>query len=182
MFKISIAIAPLALVAVCVLSSTVAAHPFHISTAEMEYNADSKRFEVSLKVHVTDIEQALAAQAKRSVDIEKDQQADKLLTSYIEQHFFVTSRSHARGLDANAQKKPSDEIPKSKVRWVGKELESTWLWLYFELEVPTELEKPTLVNSVLIDTTDGQINTTTYRHGRKRSSFKTSRKQPWAEL
>ena len=33
-------------------------HPFHISVAEMEYNPKSKRFEVSLKMHASDLESA----------------------------------------------------------------------------------------------------------------------------
>lgn len=66
-----------------------AAHPFHISLAEMEWNPQAKHFEVSLKVHGLDIENALSRMTKRRVRLEVVEEADKLLAEYLTTHLYL---------------------------------------------------------------------------------------------
>src|SRR5687767_2105837 len=44
----------------CLCTSSLTAHPFHTTTAEMEFNAKTGRLEVSLRVLASDLEEALA--------------------------------------------------------------------------------------------------------------------------
>jgi hypothetical protein len=177
------------------LTSNVSAHPFHISIAEVEYNAKSARYEVSLKIHVSDLERAISATAERNVNIAKDQEADKLLTDYLNEHFFLTSTENLQdNKEGNQHLKPGAEH--SKVHFIGKEIEATWLWLYVELEYAEpagtksestiarseDLDNLLLVNTILLDVTDAQINTVSFRDKNKKHSFKTTLKQPWAKI
>jgi len=206
-------------------STSLAIHPFHISTAEMERNKETGRFEVALKMQVVDLEQALSKQEKRAVNIEKDADAPQLLTRYLETHFFLLDKQHLQ-LDAEQPAPIKPQLSCSKIHYVGHELKTNWLWIYFELEpLPTQTAKPAaeneeadkkeadkneaeakqsvesestqetsestdplqdrslvLANSVLLDITDGQINTVAIRHLGKKFSLRTTARQAWAEL
>ncbi len=209
-------------------ASATAAHPFHISTAEMERNKMTGRFEVALKLHATDLEQALSAQEKRKIDIEKEARVQHLLTSYLESHFFFVGKEKLR-LDEDPRGLLDPKQSQSKIHYVGHELKTNWLWIYFEVELladetktPKEGESPVenppanpepanttateeakqsvenkssdktesnaaansmvLVNSILLDVTEGQINTVAIRHAGKKLSLRTTTRQAWADL
>ena len=166
------------------LNAHALAHPFHISTAEMEFNRTTQRFEVSLKVHAIDIEQALTRLAQRKVNLDKDSQAERLLTEYLTQHFYfepigITPRQPTASADAPPEKR-------STIHYVGRELETTWLWIYFEVELPPTTTfangQLKLVNSVLLDVTEGQINTVAVRQGAKKHALRMTVKQAWTEF
>ena len=165
----------------------MAAHPFHISVAELEWNPESRRIEVSLKVQSLDTDQALSKLARQRVNIEKVAEPEKLLEKFLSSHFYLVP---ADQVDVSQPRQPqfAEDAVRSKVHYIGHELEITWLWVYFELE----LEEPTiqrmaaapetnwlLVNSVLLDITEGQINTVSIRHDDKKFSKRTTVKQPW---
>lgn len=213
----------LPLLLLCHSTSLAIIHPFHISTAEMEQNGKTGRFEVALKMHAADLEQALARQEKRAVHIEKDADAAQLLTSYLETHFFLLDKRHLQ-LDADQPAKIDPKLRCSKIHFVGHELKTNWLWIYFEVEpLPAQIEVAAdakeavdlkaepqqaetkqavesestqatqttepprgrslvLVNSVLLDVTDGQINTVAVRHAGKKFSLRTTARQAWADM
>lgn len=208
----------LPLLLLCHSTSLAIIHPFHISTAEMEQNGKTGRFEVALKMHAVDLEQALSKQEKRAVNIEKDADAAQRLTSYLETHFFLLDKLHLQ-LDADQPAKIDPKLSCSKIHFVGHELKTNWLWIYFEVEpVPARIEVAAdskqaepqqaetkqavelestqatetavpalgrslvLVNSVLLDVTDGQINTVAVRHSGKKFSLRTTARQAWADI
>lgn len=167
--------------------ASAAAHPFHTSTAEMEYNPRARRFEVSLKIHALDIEQALSARANRTVNIETDAQARPLLNEYLQSHFFLVEKNSLRRVDSDAPGSIDPKATRSKLHFIGQELEKTWLWLYFEIELPMaeasgEATPLILVNELLLDLTEGQINTVSVRRASKKSSLRMTAKQPWADM
>lgn len=155
-----------------VQAASPALHPFHISVAEMEYNAKSKRIEVSLKLHSTDLDNALSADLGKRVDVEKDK-VDKELTKYLEGHFYLLPESAAKAEEI------TEKTPLSKVHFVGKELDKGWLWVYFEMELPKSDEPLALVNTVFLDRIKDQINTVSVRANAKRESMKMTRKNLW---
>lgn len=154
------------------LSGNVWAHPFHTSTAEMEYNAGTGRFEVALKIAASDFEQlviggtALIAQDQRSQEtpttaerLTKEQQREKLAARYLEKQFTVSNNGKA-----------------CTFQWVGTEDEIANKWLYFEIVVPIaddENGEWILTNKVLCDHYNNQINTVVLIAKAKRVSLKT---------
>lgn len=105
------------------------AHSVHTSTAEAEYNAETKKLEVSLTVFVSDLEVALVRQSEREMRIDKTPAAefDAQIQAYLAKTFVVTD---AAGKVA-------------KMEWVGREMEEASaksgdpaVVLFFEVEVP----------------------------------------------
>lgn len=172
------------------------AHPFHISTAEIEWNPETRRFEVSLKLHASDLEHALSRLTGRQVHVE-DNDIGEEIERYLNDCFYVTRLNGSSPPDHHVSQAT---VPRSKTRWVGKEMEATWIWLYFELEIPEAVTAPlrapsgnpeatrksgeglVLVNKVLQEFVDEQINTVSARVAGKRHAMRMTRKQPWGEL
>lgn len=162
----------LCLALLCWLQGSAAAHPFHISSAEVEYDAASGRVQVSLKLQANDLEQALSRGAGRRVNIEQPQ-AKTEIVSYLGRHFYLSAA------EPTDQTIPTD---RSRVLWVGQELKGAWLWLYFELELPNHRELTRLTNTVLFDVNQQQINTVTVRHGSLRTTLKLTTAEPSANF
>ncbi len=195
------------LILALVQAPQAAAHPFHISLAEMEWNRATERLEVSLKLHAVDIERALSQAARHKVNLEKEPHIERLLRDYLQQHFRLVTRSSVAGANQTDAEQLGDQPEAAQpviqpviqpvnqpggdqpgtVHFVGQELDAAWLWLYFEIELPPAARKVSehewvLVNSVLLDVTQGQINTVTVRHGGQRHALRMTAKQPWASF
>lgn len=157
------------------------AHPFHISTAEMEFNPKTQRFEVSLKLHSIDFEQVLSNQAGKQINLEEGDHSE-MIQRYLDQHFVLVALQQLSKDERQSEPKPDQEVWRSKAKLVGTEFEASWLWLYFELKPPSCKEELALVNSVLVDFTEGQINTVSVRHQGERAGLKMHAKQRWEEF
>ncbi len=142
------------------------AHPFHISTAEIEYHAPTARLQVSVKVQATDIERAVARMTGQRFQLEQADAAERL-SRYLAAGFYVSVASD----DATAEQT-------SKLHWVGSELKGAWLWCYFELELPVTDQPLQLVDKLLCEVNDAQINTLSVRFGQQRASLKLTQQQP----
>lgn len=155
----------------CLVSNSVSAHPFHTTTAEMEFNSNTGRFEVSLKIPATDFEHivhggAALMKAKHSEttgiaqvthNIKEDN--EQLAATYLEKQFVVTVAGETCHLE-----------------WIGSEDDRASKWLYFELVLPSESKRSgelTLTNKVLCDRNSGQINTVVVITKAARVSLKT---------
>ena len=93
-------------------------HPFHVSFSEADYNFESGRLEVALRVHPADLEEVLRRRSGRRVDLdsEGEEVLDRLLSAYAAERFLVASAGGGRG----------------KLEWVGHEVDLNHAWLYFE--------------------------------------------------
>ncbi len=171
----------LAVLAVFCTPASIIAHPFHVSSAEIEYNAETRKYEVSLRVQTADLELALARQTKRSIAFEKDVDTDRQIAVYLENVFYLSYSPNSKVLvqtaNQNLPHKNSDPSPieakskSSKLIWAGKENDGLWVWLYFELEPPTGTGELQLTNRVLFDCVDGQLNTCVVRHNQHTRSL-----------
>lgn len=205
MFTFQTRIAAVVTVVLCIPAMAVA-HPFHISSAEIEYDAGSDRLQVSLKLQAVDMERALAKMAGKRIKLEQAD-IDEWLVEYLNRHLFLTpavavdvqGNSLAQGSLAQgalAQGAPlteaaedADQLPqanrsplRSRVHWVGSELKGAWMWIYFEFELPPARDNLQLVNTVLFDTNTSQINTVSVRHARQRTTLKLTSQQPSEEF
>ncbi len=171
-----------------IFAESAAAHPFHISTAEMEWDAKTNRIQVSLKLQAADFESALSQLAGKRINIDKGS-LDELITTYLDRHFFLAGQPDAK--TQPAENRPSGHT-RSQAHFLGLQLKGTWLMLYFELELPANRDVPTdnattdtgwtLSNTVLFETTEGQINTIAVRHSNQRTALKMTRQEPSAEF
>lgn len=160
------------------------AHPFHISMAEMEFNSETQRLEVSLKLHASDLENVLSAMAGKRIDVEKDPLND-LVEGYLNRRFVLTTQKLVDALSKTEAVDATEGLT-SKAHFVGSELETTWVWLYFELELPQAMLDSSsnlyFVNAVLMERIKDQINTATVRVGTRRHAIKTTLKSPFQEF
>ena len=134
-------------------TSSISAHPFHVSFAEAEWNADTKMLEVALKVNPNDLEDALRRRTKRRIHLETDA-AEKVIVQYLRDSFTVR-----RG--------KNKDIP---LKWVGSEISVKDAWLYFEFPLQEGLNNITIQNSILSHVRD-QKNTVSIRNRKQRATL-----------
>jgi hypothetical protein len=181
----------------------LASHPFHVATAETKWNLETGRLEVSIRCHPIDLETALGKIAGKKVDLDKTENVDALLTTYLEQNFKIhqgslpadpqndkpstlepTALPSAADLNSANQKTTTQNLAAkdidqslAKLHWVGKEVDLKWAWLYIEIE-PADLEQELhLTNTILMDVLDDQSNTVIIRLGNQRQSLMFNQKK-----
>jgi len=130
------------------LAPTAVAHKYYTSLARVEYNAEGKTVEISLRVFADDLELALTRRAGRRVSLERTKDAEQLVLAYLRETFQIRNRE--------GEAKP--------LRWVGLELRSGVAWLYFEAEMPEGLSGARLRAHVLFELFPEQVNTVSVRY------------------
>jgi arylsulfatase A-like enzyme len=135
-----------------------AGHPVHESIAEASFDASRGALEVALRVDAVHFEEMLCRRAGRAVTVEDDDPAiDGLIAGYLEETFRVRRPGGVR----------------AEFRWVGREIETQDLWLYFEMLLPPSRPDAPGVEArvtVMLEAQHEQINTATFAVGKLRSS------------
>jgi membrane-bound lytic murein transglycosylase len=140
------------------------AHAVHTSTAEAEYNAKTKKLEVSLTVFVSDLELALVRQSERKMKIDKTPEAefDAQIQAYLAKTFVVTDGAGKV----------------AKMRWVGREMDEASaksgdpaVMLFFEVEMPEGAGGTTLKNAVFQELFKDQVNLMQMRDGAEKTEM-----------
>ena len=157
---LSIALTTFMAAAAC--ASTAVAHPFHVSIAEMEFNAPRRRLEVALRVHPLDLEKALMRREGERVDLDRTADIDRHLAAYVQEVFLVKTSAGAP----------------CRVTWVGKEVTLKDAWLYFEVPLPADARQFTLSNRTFFELQEDQSNTMTLRLGAQRRTLRCTRAAP----
>lgn len=186
--------------ALCLMAAGAHAHPFHTSNAEMEFNPKTGRFEVSLRVLASDLDEALRRQKLTNLGLPTD--VDSQIVAYLESRVFFSAhnpavpqdqayaqaekpRSTVRAKEDSTAIKPvpgGDKQPRQGLYWAGKELDKSWIWLYFELDIPRGADAVALTNTVFLELNTGQINVCTLRMGTTKKSLRTDEKRPFVAL
>jgi len=149
------------------LADVATAHPFHTSTAEAEWNAESQRLEVALRVSGEDLEAALNLNAKERIKLDDSDAADEAIQSYLKESFVI--------------RRTKEEEP-LELHWVGKEATPKAVWLYFEVDAPIGIAGYELTNRVLHDVEESQINTLVLKLDGRKLSLRCDRKQPTVRI
>ena len=145
--------------------SCLHAHSVHTSTAEAEYNPQTKRLEVSLTVFVGDLELALVRQSEREMRIDKTPAAefDAQIQAYLAKSFVVTD---AAGKVA-------------KLEWVGREMDEASaksgdpaVRLFFEVGMAEGIDGGTLRCSVFNELFKNQVNLVQLRGGARKMEMR----------
>ena len=165
----------------CISGNSAGAHPFHSTLAEMEWNARSGVFEVSLQFSGVEIEDELSSLHGRRISLETTPGAEQLLRDNVEQRFRIS--------DATRRS--------SRVRWVGMEVQVRYIWAYFEIELKQSEEqgneKSPKVSSCEFDglrvhctlltaSRPEQVNLVNLTSGDKSGSVHLTRDQPEARI
>lgn len=149
------------------MASGLQAHPLHQSTAEAEYNAKTKKLEVSLTVFINDLELALIRHSERLMSLEKTpvEDFDAQVQSYLAKTFVVT--------DATGKA--------SKIEWVGREVDAgvaksgdPTVTLFFAVPLSGGVAEAILHHAVLCDLFKDQANLLHLRDGLRKAELQFS--------
>ncbi|WP_164100417.1 DUF6702 family protein [Candidatus Laterigemmans baculatus] len=132
-------------------------HPFHVSVAEAQWNADHSRLKIALRLHPRDLDAALSEATGRRIVLEKEsaESTKKLLSDYLAGTIYLSDSPAAAAGDAAEQRVQR----RARFHWVGVEDEVRYVWVYFELERPAAEAPVWLTNRVIFETEPTQINT-----------------------
>jgi hypothetical protein len=137
----------------------------------MQWNPSEKHWEVSLRMHPHDLEQALQAIHGKTVSQEQ-QDFQELATNFLSHQFFLIPLPKSiTPAEANERIKqipltrPSIEASTntnlSQLQWIGMENERGWLWIHFELIPPPSMEPNDqlhLAHRIFLDRIEKQEN------------------------
>lgn len=151
-----------AVVLLLLVSGRSSAHPVHASLAEAEWKPATKTLEVALKVQPIDLEQALERRTKKPIDLDKTKGVDDLIQAYLKDVFVVK--------DATGKE--------LKLNWVGKEINVKEGWIYFEVPLEKGLDGVKFSNRLFFELNEGEVNTMTFKEGKKRKSLTFSHSKP----
>ena len=132
-----------------------AAHPYHVSIAEVKYNAKAQSLEIALKIFTDDLEKTLSEKAGKPVVLTSDGAVVKMLEAYFQKNFQVTL--------------PQNQVALSRSFGFEKEDDAHWFYLDIPLKAD-QLKDARLRNQVLLETFSDQINLTNLEiNGKKRT-------------
>jgi hypothetical protein len=133
----------------------VASHPFHVSSAEVNWNSKSGNFEVALCVWPADLEKAIARQQTKAIDLDKVDELDELMKQYVASRFSVRQT-----IDSTAQpaREATADDKSADIRWVGHEMDLQKAWLYFEIPGDQQTGQWEIQNRVFFELNEDQVN------------------------
>lgn len=134
------------------------AHKFHVSFTQIEYNAQEKTAEITLRVFADDLEAALSQRSGKSVKLDhKD--AATLILAYLRETLELKGR--------NGQIK--------KFVWIGMEPKADVALLYVEAKLPDGIAGLQLRQRVFFALFEDQVNQVLLKSGSAKSSLEFKR-------
>jgi hypothetical protein len=158
--------------------SVQAAHPFHVCVAQMEWNASSQLWEVSIRVHPQDLERVLSQKRGKPTSIE-DRDFPELVIPFLDQQFAIVDAPKSMSIqDLIAAIDRKESLPTSELRWIGMEPERGWLWIHLEMTPPKETAGQSwLLHRIFLDQIDRQENSVRIVDGTNRYALQFKRGQ-----
>ncbi len=133
------------MVSVVFLLTTTFLHPIHISVTDINFDEEHNALEIISKVFIDDIENEIRALNKEEyLDITKPgkgRTTDDLLKPYLKERFKITV--NGKEVECN---------------YLGHEIETEALYLYFEVEKVKKLKSITVENTIMLNYYDDQVN------------------------
>ena len=117
-------------------------HRYHTSLTRMDYNADEKLFEISIKLFLHDLVPVLEKKFRSRINLEKTSEVDNLILKYLNQEFALKDKTGAA----------------KELKWVGKEIDVDSVWIYLEAESGESLEGYSLQNTIFFESFREQTN------------------------
>ena len=131
------------------------AHDYHFSFAEMEYNANAQRFELSLSITLHDLERVFPEEAKEISFHQLSEPSKVKLLQWISSHFKLIHQMELLTL-----------------QWEGAELLKTGEWMVYLSSNPTKQgNEITILYDLLMDENPTQQNKLTYFEHQKNENL-----------
>lgn len=121
-------------------------HKTHVSLSNIVYKKESKIFQVTTRLFIDDIENALRKKyhTKTELDTKKEtSDTDLLFQKYFNENLIITLNNQ-----------------KIKLQFLGKEYDQDIVYVYFEMENISDFNQISIQNSLLFDLFDDQQNIT----------------------
>ena len=140
--------------------ASASAHPFHVSFAEVDWNPDSGVLEVAIKMDPNDLERAVREHCKKRIDIDSSD-AELRIADYVRQNFTIRPAiskvvDKAIGKKQRSETRASDDLRRAhenpELRWVGREIDTSSAWLYFEIVTKKSPDGMEIKNTLLANT------------------------------
>ncbi len=135
-------------------------HPLHIALVNIEYNSQTKNFDLLFKIFIDDFEKIIYQKYGINLNSGKSNQHlqyDFFCTKYIKEHFSMAF---------NQSKASNDVIFKEKDYNVEA------IWLKFSLKAPASIKKVTIKLTVMTDLFDDQTNLVVFKYNDFEEAFK----------
>ncbi|MEQ9402200.1 MAG: hypothetical protein RIM99_01335 [Cyclobacteriaceae bacterium] len=125
-------------------------HPFHVSVTEIKYKEDKKAIQISTRIFLDDLEEALKVYtANDTLDITAKENWDivnEALSKYIPENLKLYT-----------------EKEQLKAVYIGAEIEDDVMWTYVEIEKVKKLKTIKVWNSLLTEKFSDQENIIHFR-------------------
>jgi len=142
------------------LSHDNGVHEFHLSKCDINYNEEEKALQISLRIFIDDLEEAIAAVLKEDnlklCTSKEAVNADSILVVYLSENLKVDV----------------DNV-KHQISYVGKEVSDDLLavWCYFEVLDVAPQKAISIENKILIETFDDQSNVVSLKYSKDKKDY-----------
>ena len=143
-------------------------HKFYVSLTEVNFNSESGRIEVSIRIFPDDLDRALLERTGINTQLATELEhevADSLLMVYLLENFTLQVNGEELGLE-----------------YLGKEPESDAIWCYLESSKVVVPETITVRNAILTEYFPDQVNIIQVYHGKWNKGLLLNRNQSSGKL
>jgi len=154
-------------------SGLIKAHPLKLSLCEIEYSSKKQLLSISLKLFVTDVNEAILfdpySKELALCQANEPIKTNQLLLNYLNQFFYVKTNDQPLVL----------QIKKKNLKGEG---DNTALWLYFEYPQSSPLRKLEIKNALFTDLFFDQSNIVYVHVDKKSKSLMLDKKKSVHQL
>lgn len=143
-------------------------HPLHLSVCDVYHNQEKNALEISQRLFVDDLEDAIRKGSGGKADIlqPKDpEQLSQLIGKYILQHFSVYLNQE-----------------EAQLQYLGYEVEEDVVWVYLEVLNVSDFESIGIRNTVFFELFDDQLNLINVKKNGRIRSLKLEPEQKQDQL
>ena len=131
------------------LWSTLLMHPVHETVCEIEWNAESRRVEVALRIDVLD-EQWMARSIQADGGDDDDWQGEYLRSKlFFDPQVGQDERAKSEAAEPGPAASEPVKLSGRPIRWVGRKLDGGHVWWFFEV-VCNDGRPPTSIQTRLL--------------------------------
>lgn len=123
-------------------------HEYHVSISQMDYNTESSTIQLSMKLHIEDVELLLEKNLEGVLNLEKD--LEKKAVEAFLHDYIRTSFSLSQG------------AKQVEYKFVGREFEDDDLWMYMETAEFSEMPELEVKNTLFLELFHDQTNMVHY--------------------